>query len=79
MGKGRLFNARGKANIQIGKACQEKNCFCVKFVTEGGMSSAKLASIACIESMKDVFLQLVLIKILSDPSRNLKFHLPGSQ
>jgi hypothetical protein len=43
------------------------------------MSSAKLASIACIESMKDVFLQLVLIKILSDPSRNLKFHLPGSQ
>ena len=76
IGAGRLFGARGKANIQIGKACQEKNCFCVKLVTEGGMSSDKLASIVCINSMKAVFVQLVLIKLLGDLSRDLEFHLP---
>ena len=37
IGAGRLFDARGKANIQIGKAGQEKNCLCVQFVTEGGV------------------------------------------
>ena len=35
--EGRLFDARGKANIQIGKVCQEKNSVCDKFVTEGGV------------------------------------------
>ena len=35
--EGRLFDARRKANIQIGKVCQEKNGLCDKFVTEGGV------------------------------------------
>jgi len=40
------------------------------------MSSDKLASIVCINSMKAVFVQLVLIKLLGDLSRDLEFHLP---
>ena len=35
--RGAPFDARKKANIQIGKVCQEKNGLFDKFVTEGGV------------------------------------------